>query len=147
MTQRLSLPDRGRYFLRLTSVTTRVITAQSIITKVNKSLYVTIGTSSLQSIRQLAYRPFGSLGKYIILSMWLPPVLIGQFFYNPKSCFFFELNSSSVIITFLINQLIFLVHLCIRNYYILRLYSLRMKFTRCLMFLFNCSSAFFTILH
>lgn len=46
-----------------------VITAQSIITNVNKSKYVTIGTSSFrEDVRQLANRPFGSLGKHIILS-------------------------------------------------------------------------------
>lgn len=47
---------------------TRVTTAQSIITKVNKSLYVIIGTSPFRNTRRLTYRPFGSLGKYIMLS-------------------------------------------------------------------------------
>ena len=55
--------------MRFFRVKTRVITAQSIITKVNKSLYVTIGTSSLPNVRQLEYRPFGSPGKHIILSL------------------------------------------------------------------------------
>ena len=40
---------RRRYFLCL-KYKTRVITAQSIITKENKSLYVTIGTSPFQKI-------------------------------------------------------------------------------------------------
>lgn len=57
-----TLASRGRYFLRLTIE----ITAQSIITKVNKSAYVIIGTSSLQNIQQLTYRPIGSHVKYII---------------------------------------------------------------------------------
>ena len=35
------LPDWGRYFLCRKIVTTRVITAQSIITKVKRSLYET----------------------------------------------------------------------------------------------------------
>jgi len=43
------------------------MTAQSIITNANKSLYVTIGTSSFQKIQQPTYRPFSSLGKYIQL--------------------------------------------------------------------------------
>lgn len=38
---------QGRYFLCLKIVTTRVMTAQSIITNVNKSEYVTIGTNLL----------------------------------------------------------------------------------------------------
>ena len=41
----------GIYFLRLKIVTTRVITAQSIITNVKRSLYVTIGTSLLSFVR------------------------------------------------------------------------------------------------
>jgi hypothetical protein len=45
----------------------RVTIAQSIITKVNKSLYVTIDTNSFQKTQQLAYHPFGSPGKYIIV--------------------------------------------------------------------------------
>lgn len=46
---------------------TSVITAQSIITNVNRSLYVTIGTSSLLSKSPVAdVAPFGSLGKVII---------------------------------------------------------------------------------
>lgn len=53
--------------MRCVRVTTRVTTAQSIITKVNKSLYVTICTSSFHSVRQLAHRPLGPLGKYIIM--------------------------------------------------------------------------------
>lgn len=51
-------------------VTARVITAQSIITNVNKSAYVTIGTSSFQNIQQPTYHPFGSPDKHIILSMY-----------------------------------------------------------------------------
>ena len=47
---------------------TRVITAQSIITNWNKSLYVTIGTSSFQRLGSWHNRPIGSPGKYIILS-------------------------------------------------------------------------------
>lgn len=43
----LLFQSEGAYFLCLNRVTTRVITAQSIITNVNKSAYVTIGTSSL----------------------------------------------------------------------------------------------------
>ncbi len=41
--------------MRFIRVTTRVITAQSIITKENKSLYVTIGTSPFLIVRQLVY--------------------------------------------------------------------------------------------
>lgn len=48
---------------------TRVITAQSIITNVNKSEYVTIGISSFRKIQKPANRPFGSPGKYIIFSL------------------------------------------------------------------------------
>lgn len=48
---------------------TSVITAQSIITNVNRSLYVTIGTSSLLSKSPAAdVAPFGSLGKVIIFN-------------------------------------------------------------------------------
>ena len=49
-------------------VIARVITAQSIITNWNKSLYVTIGTSSFLNLGSWHNRPFSSLGKYIILS-------------------------------------------------------------------------------
>ena len=52
--------------------TTRVITAQSIITNWNKSLYVTIGTSSFQRLGSWHNRPIGSPGKYIILSRCAP---------------------------------------------------------------------------
>ena len=49
-----TLPEQGRYFLCFIIVTTRVITAQSMMTKVNKSLYVTISTSLLShSVRRL----------------------------------------------------------------------------------------------
>ncbi len=44
------------------------MTAQSIITKSNKSAYVTIGTNSLLFVSGSWHnRPFGSLGKYIIV--------------------------------------------------------------------------------
>lgn len=53
--------------MRFVIVTTSVITAQSIITKVNKSLYVTIGTSSLLLMSgNWHIAPFGSLSKHII---------------------------------------------------------------------------------
>lgn len=47
---------------------TRVDTAQSIITKVNKSLYVTIGIAPFARLEQMETVP-GCLGKYIIFSM------------------------------------------------------------------------------
>ena len=47
-------------------LTTRVITAQSIITNVNNSPYVIIGTNPL-SVRWLEHHPTGSPVKYIIL--------------------------------------------------------------------------------
>ena len=48
------------------------MTAQSIITKVNKSLYVTISTSLLsQKCPAADITPQQSLGKYIILSMYI----------------------------------------------------------------------------
>ena len=46
--------DRPRALFLCIILITRVITAQSIITNVNNSLYVIIGTSTLHSIRQLA---------------------------------------------------------------------------------------------
>ena len=67
---------------------TRVITAQSIITNVKSSPYVTIGISPFHKTRRLAYRPFGSLGKRIMFSlcifvlqklfMWFIIYLTGQ---------------------------------------------------------------------
>ena len=53
---------------------TRVITAQSIITNVNKSLYVTIAPAPFLSSGGWRNRPFGSLGKHIILSMYESPL-------------------------------------------------------------------------
>ncbi len=50
----------------VTIVTTRVISAHTIVTNINKSLYVTISTSPfLLQVQRLAYRPFGSPVKHI----------------------------------------------------------------------------------
>lgn len=63
--------SEGAYFcLRLNKFATRVITAQSMITKVNKSLYVTILSAPLSMKVTAEYRPSGSLVKYIILSWY-----------------------------------------------------------------------------
>nr|DAM48250.1 MAG TPA: YlxR-like protein [Caudoviricetes sp.] len=51
------MSGRGRYFLCLQQVITRVMIAQSIITNVNKSVYVTIAPAPFVKVQWLEISP------------------------------------------------------------------------------------------
>ena len=58
--------------------------AQSIVTNVNKSLYVTIGTSPfLSKVRRLTYRPNNPPGKDIIFLNYIFLIFLPVFHHFP----------------------------------------------------------------